>query len=298
MDISLPLWLLPILASALTLGFYDLAKKHAVNSNSVMPVLFLTTLSGTLFYLLIALATGNFFAYAACGGRDFWLILAKSALVGASWVCVYYAMRELPISLASPIRAAAPVWTFIGSLFLFHEIPTWIQGAAMAAIFGGYYIFSVLGKLEGFSFRHRGMILIFTGTILGASSALYDKYLLNSLEISRHTVQFWFAVDLAVLLGAVCLARLTLWKKSEYRFVWRASIPLTGILLIAADWLYFYAVSIPDTHISILSLVRRSSCVVTFAVGSWYFRDANRKRKAAALVLILLGVLLLAIGGK
>ena len=77
--------------------------------------------------------------------------------------------------------------------------------------------------------------------------------------------------------------------------MWRGTIPATGILLIAADWLYFYTVSLPDMPISILSLVRRCSCIVTFAVGSWYFRDANLKRKAFALGMILLGVVLLAL---
>ena len=46
-------WVLPILGSALVLGVYDVFKKHAVRENSVMPVLFLATLSGTLFFMLL-----------------------------------------------------------------------------------------------------------------------------------------------------------------------------------------------------------------------------------------------------
>ncbi len=291
-------WLIPILGSALGLGFYDLCKKHAVHDNSVMPVLFWATFSGTLVFLAAMAVTGQWRAAASCTVPQWNLVLLKSLLVSSSWICVYYAMRELPISIASPIRATAPLWTFLGGVFIFSEIPTWMQAGGMVAIFGGYYLFSVLGKLEGISFRrHRGIHLILLGTLLGAASALYDKYLLGVLHIPRNTVQFWFSVDLVFVLGTAYLIR-----KFGFRdgrpFVWRWSIPLTGVLLIVADYLYFYAVSIPDTQISILSLVRRCNCIVAFAVGSFYFRDANIRKKAWALALILLGVILLALAKR
>ena len=260
-----------------------------------MPVLFWATCSGTLVFLAGAALTGNWTAFARCSGPQWNLIAAKSLLVSSSWICVYYAMRELPISIASPIRASAPLWTVIGGILIFHEIPTWLQAAGMLAIFAGYYVFSIMGKLEGISFRkHRGIHLIMLGTLLGAASALYDKYLLGVVHIPRNTVQFWFSVDLVFILGASYLIRRYAFKDGR-PFVWRWSIPLTGILLIAADYLYFYALSLPDAHISIISLVRRCNCVVAFAIGSFYFRDVNVRGKIWALVLIILGVVLLAL---
>ena len=166
---SLPAWLLPVLGSAFALGFYDLCKKHAVNKNSVMHVLFYATLCGSAFYLLATVLWTGSLADANCSGRDFALIVLKSLLVASSWTCVYYAMRDLPISIAAPIRASSPVWTFLGGLLLFHEVPTLLQGVAMLLIFTGYYLFSVLGKLEGISFRRaREVHLILLGPILGA----------------------------------------------------------------------------------------------------------------------------------
>lgn len=292
---SIPAWLPLILLSAIGLGFYDLCKKHAVRDNPIMPVLFLTTLCGSLFFVLGTVAAGQLGAVLDCSPRYWFLIFAKSLLVAASWNCVYYAMRELPISIVAPIRATAPLWTFLGSLFLFHEIPTVWQGVAMLVIFAGYYLFSVIGKQEGISFlHHRGAHMVLLGTLLGSISALYDKYLLGTVGMPRVLMQFHFSVDLVAILGVAWLVRACL-RKSSRTFAWRWSIPLTGILLIAADWLYFYALSLPDTQISILSLLRRCSCVVTFALGSVYFRDKNVKVKAAALAAILTGVVLLAL---
>ena len=112
------------------------------------------------------------------------------------------------------------------------------------------------------------------------------------LNISRNTVQFWFSVDLVFLLGLSWLCRYIFGSKGR-PFIWRWSIVATGILLIIADALYFYAASKPEAQISILSLMRRSNCIVSFALGVWLFKDRNIKRKAFALSLILAGVILL-----
>ncbi len=295
---DLPLWFLPILASAFGLGFYDLCKKHAVRDNPIMPVLFYATLCGSALFVAATLITGKFFSAVAATPQHWFLILAKTVLVSASWICVYYAMRELPISIASPVRASAPLWTVIGGILIFHEIPNMTQGAGMLAIFIGYYLFSVFGKLEGISFTgNKGIHFILLGTILGAASALYDKYLLGVAAIPRETLQLWFSIDLVFILGAAYLAG-HLWRRQDkYVFQWRWSIPLTGILLIVADYLYFYAVSLPDVHISILSLIRRCNCIVTFVFGVWYFKEVHIRRKAFALALILLGVFFLAVAG-
>ena len=260
-----------------------------------MPVLFFATLCGSTLFAVMTFLTGTWKECVSCDGPVWLLILLKSLLVGASWTCVYYAMRELPISLASPIRASAPLWTFFGSIALYSEIPTLWQGIGMLLIFSGYYFFSVFGKLEGFSLRNSsGMHLIVLGTLLGAASALYDKYLLGVLHLPRGTVQFWFSVDLVWILGLAYAVRSCCFGQ-KHAFQWRWSIPATGILLIAADYLYFYALSLPGTSISIVSLVRRCNCLVTFFVGVIWFREKNIRRKAFALALILLGVFLLAL---
>ena len=287
-------WAAPILLSSLSLGFYDISKKHAVRDNAVTPVLFLATLAGSAFYVAGTLASGNFTAYAACDLHIWLFVAAKSVLVAASWWCVYYSMRDLPISIAGPVRASAPVWTLVGALILYRERPTLIQAAGMFTILIGYYLFSVLGKLEGFSLRHRGVIMLILGTLLGSASALYDKYLLGVRHIPRTTLQFWFSVDLVAVLGAALLLS-RIFKAKGRPFEWRWTIPVTGILLIVADWLYFYALSNPGVQISILSLMRRSNCIVSFAFGCWFFHDRNVKGKALALALILLGITVLAI---
>ena len=284
---------LPVLISALLLGFYDVAKKHAVNHNVVMTTLLLTTLTGSVFFCLIALLRSGWQIVTALDMIGYLQVLFKSLLVAGSWTCVYYALRDLPISIVSPIRSSSPLWTCLGGIILYRETPGAVQALGMITIFAGYYFFSVLGKLEGFVWNSRGMILLILGTILGASSAIFDKYLLNVVKMDAQVMQFHFSVDLAVLLFLAWAVRKVFLKTPGAEFVWRWSIPLTGLLLIAGDFVYFYALSLPDTPISQVSLIRRCNCIVGFALGAAMFRDKNVKRKSLALAVILIGVFLL-----
>lgn len=288
-------WTLPILASALFLGIYDVFKKHAVRDNSVMPVLFLATLSGTVFFMVLTGAKMYFAPFKLCCTPEILgLVFLKSLLVSASWAFVYYGLRELPVSIASPLRATGPFWSVFGAIILFGEIPHGMQYPGMILILAGYLLFTLIGKKENFSWHSKGILFTMTGTLLGAGSALYDKFLLGTKHFDPVSLQFHFSWMLVVILGAALLIK-HLFGSSSGKFQWRWSIIATGVLLILADALYFYAVSQPDTRISILSLLRRSSVIIAFAVGGGIFREKHLLLKGAALAVILGGVAMLSL---
>lgn len=288
-------WLVLVLISATILGIYDITRKHAVRNNSAICVLLLASIAGAVAFSLYVGATGRFTYAIACTQKEFWLIFLKSCIVGGSWGCVYTAMRKLPISLAAPVRSTAPLWTFIAAIFIYGEVPSLLSGLGMAIIFVGYYALSIIGQLEGFSFKNKSMLLIVAGTILGSCAALYDKYLLNQLGIPPIRVQLYFSYCL-VFIYFVALLVINRIAKVDTAFSWRWTIPITGVLLIVSDLVYFQAVSLPDAQISMISLLRRCSCVITFVAGAMIFRDKNVVKKFYALLIVLLGILLLALG--
>lgn len=293
----MPRYLVLILLSAFILGIYDIFKKASVKDNAVLPVLFFSNVAGMLFFMLLTALQGKFVEY-ACGitsGWHFFLIFVKACIVAGTWGLCFYAMRELPISIAAPIRATAPFWTFIGGLIWFREYPNLLQGLAMLIIFAGYYMFTVISKMDGINFKkNKGFHCIILGTLIGSFAALFDKYLMGVVNVPKSTVQFYFIVDLVSIFGIAYLVRCLFFKDSR-KFEWRWSIAVTGILLVFADYTYFSAVSIPGVQIAILSLLRRSSCIVTFLIGYKYFKEGNFKVKLCALVLFLIGIALLAI---
>ena len=289
-------WTAWILLSSFFLALYDLAKKAGVRDNAVLPVLLCSTCCGCAAFIVGISVCGKLPAVFANTNEQVLLLAAiKSVIVATSWVFTFYALRTLPITIATPIRASAPALVFIAAFFLYGEIPSWIQAIGMLAVFGGYFAFSWAGKHEGIDFfRNKAVWSAIAGAGFSALSSIWDKYVFQVRAMPVETVQFFFQVGL-VCVYALILSGQRLLKLPHDRFEFRFTIPFVGILLAAADWLYFKGLAVPEAPISVGSLLRRFSVVLTFVLGARFFHETNLKRKALALAAILVGVILLCI---
>ena len=289
-------WTAWILLSSFFLALYDLAKKAGVRDNAVLPVLLCSTCCGCAAFVIGVAVCGKLPAVFANTNEQVLLLAAiKSVIVATSWVFTFYALRTLPITIATPIRASAPALVFIAAFFLYGEIPSWIQAIGMLAVFGGYFAFSWAGKHEGIDFfRNKAVWSAIAGAGFSALSSIWDKYVFQVRAMPVETVQFFFQVGL-VCVYALILSGQRLLKLPHDRFEFRFTIPFVGILLAAADWLYFKGLAVPEAPISVGSLLRRFSVVITFVLGARFFHETNLKRKALALAAILVGVILLCI---
>lgn len=288
-------WIAFVLASAVFLAFYDLAKKASVRDNAVLPVLLFATLFGAAAYLGTLACAGGVASALGCDARTHGLVFVKALIVSTSWVLTFHGLKTLPITIATPIRASSPALVFIAALFLYGERPSAVQGLGMALVFAGYWTFSWAGRHEGIDFfRNRAVWCAVGGMAVSALSSLWDKYLLQVAKIPVEPMQFWFQTYL-VLVYAVLLVVWKAFRLDSTPFRWRPWIPAVGILLAAADWLYFRGLATPDVPISVASLMRRFSVVITFALGAVFFRERNLGRKTLALAAIVVGIALLCI---
>lgn len=294
------MWIGLGLLSCVFLGVYDLCKKHALNGNAVLPVLFGSNLVALTMMLPILFGWLASFGLVvdplAPAGHLF--LMGKALIVSTSWTLAYFALKHLPISIVSPIRASGPVWTLLGAILLFHEQPAPLQWAGMGLIFISYFAFSFVGREEGIHFhRSKWVLFIFLATLIGTCSTLYDKWLIQRQGYTPLQVQAWFSVYTALIFGL--LLTLLWWPKRRActAFQWRWSIIGIGVLLVLADFTYFQAVSDSDALIVILSVLRRCSVLVSFFMGAFLFKEVNKRKKAWILLGILLGVLLIVLAG-
>jgi drug/metabolite transporter (DMT)-like permease len=291
------MWIAWILASSVFLAFYDLSKKASVRDNAVLPVLLFATVAGAAAYVAALGAAGGIGAAVHVTAREFALIGVKSLIVSTSWVLTYCALRTLPITIATPIRASSPALVFVAAFFMYGEKPSPVQGLGMLLVFAGYWTFSWAGKHEGIDFlRSRAVWFALGGMCMSALSSLWDKFILQRCAIPVETVQLWFQLGLVAVYALLLGAQRTM-RMERDRFEWRWSILATGVLLAAADWLYFHGLAIPDVSISVGSLMRRFSVVITFVLGAAIFHERNLRRKGLALAAILIGVALLCVKG-
>lgn len=292
-------WILASLLSACLLGCYDLSTKHAVRGNAVLPVLFLANLcSAAVWFVLMALGPNLPAALhvAPLSAAQHGQIALKSLIVACSWMCAYFAVKHLPVSIASPIRATGPVWTLGGALLLLGERPSLIELLGVALTLASFVGLSLLGREEGITFhRNRWIYWLFAGTLLNAVSSLYDKFLLGRAGYDAATVQAWFSIYLAVFFLPLALGwKLRWWPRQEFH--WRPSILLMSAFLLVADFVYFDALRHPDALISLVSSLRRGSTLVAFAGGIWLFHEVNGLRKLPAVLGLLAGIALTLLG--
>ncbi|MDR0973176.1 MAG: DMT family transporter [Prevotellaceae bacterium] len=299
------MWLLFAFISALLLGFYDFFKKSSLRGNAVLPVLFFNTVfSSVLFLPFIVLSffapdvlTDTIVAMPIVGWDVHKYILLKSLIVLSSWILGYFGMKYLPLTIVGPINATRPVIVLIGALVVFGErLNSW-QWAGVILALASFYMLSRSGKREGIDFRHNKWIVCVIGAaLLGAISGLYDKFLMHTLP--PMLVQSWYNVYQVFLM---CPILWLLWwpkRKETTPFRWRWSILFISLFLSAADFSYFYALSLPESMVSIVSMVRRSSVLVSFSCGALFFREKNLRSKALDLLLVLLGMICLYIGTR
>jgi len=186
----------------------------------------------------------------------------------------------------------------LGAILIFSEHLNFYQWVGVIITLLFFYMLSTTGKSEGISFStNKWVLFIVLATFLGAASGLYDKFLMR--RIDRLAVQAWFSFyQVAILLPILAVNRWRLSKGERTPFYWRWSIPLIGVFLVLADYLYFNSLSYQDSMISIVSAIRRGGVVISFVVGAVVFREKNIRRKAIYLAGILIGILLISLGSK
>ena len=296
------MWLTSALLSALFLGLYDVAKKQSLKKNAVIPVLWLHTLFCSLIMLPFALLSaqtgvldGSIFYVPVAGWDLHRMLILKAAIVLGSWIFGYFGMKHLPITLFGPINATRPIIVLLGGLILFGErLNTYQWIGVIIAVFS-FYLLSISGRKEGISFTHNKWVFcVIMATILGAVSALFDKYLLT--RYNNMFVQAWSNFYQLAMMTVILF---TLWwptRKNTTPFSWKWSIILISVFLTLADYAYFVSLAQSASMVSIVSMIRRSSVIVSFLCGALLFHEKNLKSKAIDLLLVLLGLFFLLIG--
>ncbi len=318
------MWLLLAFTSAALLGFYDVSKKSALKDNAVLPVLLLNTLFSTLIFspFIIDSIVGNgwfsgtvldsspyseHYAPDAAGVpqsgiladrpllKAHILIIIKSAIVLSSWIFGYFGLKHLPITIVGPINAARPVLVLVGAMIFFGERLNLYQWTGVIFAVMSLFLLSRSSKKEQVDFTSNKWIwCVAAAALLGAVSGLYDKFIMK--QLSPMFVQSWYNLYQLLMMGTVVGI---IWypnRKHTTPFHWSWAIPLISIFISMADFAYFSALNEPDSMISVVSLVRRGSVLISFACGVLLFKERNLKAKALDLALILIGMVFIWLG--
>ncbi len=309
------MWLILAFVSATFLGFYDTSKKASLKNNTVLPVLLLNTIFSTIIFspfLLDHLCGYGWFeggfldtepfaeqhitdGRALTGMQAHLMVILKAFIVLSSWRCGYFGLKHLPLTIVGPINATRPVLVLVGALLLFGERLNAYQWIGVMLALLSIFLMSRAGKKENIDFKSNKWIwCVAVATLMGAISGLYDKHIMKAL--SPMFVQSWFNFYQMIIMSVVCGL---IWYPTRHKttpFHWSWAIPLISIFICIGDFAYFTSLNDPDSMISVVSLVRRSSVIISFICGVVIFKERNIKAKVLDLALILLGMTFIWIG--
>lgn len=289
------MWIILAVCSALGLGFYDVMKKLSVRGNNVLGVLWLNTLFGSMLMMPVIVTMALDGQYGPSDSMESHLYIGlKAVIVLCSWISGYFAIKHLPLTIQGPIGASRPVLVLVGAVIIFGEQLNALQWAGILLGFASLFFISRLGAKEGYSLKGSLWIwLSILATLLGATSALYDKYLLRHYE--PLPVQAWYSlyqfVFMSVAIGAIMRR-----GRPGGKLQWRWTILGISLFLTAADIAYFYALSLPGAMISVVSMIRRGSVLVSFAYGVAVLGEKHVGAKLADLAILMVGLVLLVAG--
>ncbi len=299
------MWLILGFVSAFFLGTYDIFKKISLQNNAVIPVLFASVVVSS--FLLIPFLALSHLAPQCIAGSIFYVpsvnlqthiyIIIKAFIVLSSWLFAYFAVKHLPITVASPIKATQPIWTVFGAMIIFGEQLNLYQAIGVGVTLFSFFLFSIAGKKDNMSFRtNKWVVFIVLATLTGAVSGLYDKYLMKQYD--HMAVQVYYTFYQAIIMGVITLL---LWypkRKEGTPFQFRWSIVFISLFLVTADFVYFYGLTLPGSMISIMSTVRRAGVIIPFLYGAIIMKDSNLKIRILYLLEVLVGMFFLYLGSK
>jgi len=299
------MWLIFAFTSAVLLGFYDTSKKAALRDNAVLPVLLLNTLFCTVIFAPVTIGS---IVNGAMTPQYHIMLVLKAAIVLTSWILGYFGLKHLPITIVGPINATRPVLVLLGAILIYGERLNAYQWTGVILSFISIFLLSISSKKkEHIDFASNKWIWCIAGAaITGAASGLYDRYVARIIE--PELVQGWYNLYQFVLMAVICL--LLRWLPSMRlrrndptaelvggEFHWSWAILLISLFISAADYAYFSSLQQPDSMISVVSLIRRGSVIVSFICGVLIFKERNNmKAKILDLSLILLGMFFIWLG--
>lgn len=288
------MWILLAVVSSISLGFYDIVKKLALEDNNVFHVLFLNTLFCTLFMSPVLVHTigdmqGNF-----VHPMSHFYLLVKALIVTASWLLGYFAIKNLPLTMQASINAVRPILVLVGALILFGESPSPLQWTGIVLGFVSLAWVGFIGHKEGISFSHNKWLWAgLASVLLWAASGLYDKFLM--MHFKPLNVEAWYSFYQLMIMTVVML--LLRWRKRHFgKFRWRWSILLISVCICVADLTYFMCLSEPGSMVSIASMIRRCSAIVAFVYAVVVLHEGDLKLKIIDQCLLIAGVLCMVVG--
>ncbi len=295
------LWVVLILTYGICKSFREALKKKAMESCSVIEVLFFYTLFA--FLLTIPFSIGqNIFDVSL----EYHLaILLKSFAIFIGWLCALTAMKRLPLSIYCVLDMSRMLFSvLLGIIILGEAFSGWLQGVGLALVLAGVLLVNLKkDRKTGEKTTYKAIPLVLISCLLNAFSAVLDKFALSTAPdrwifgnqlLNVAQMQFWYMLYLTSFYGIYILIRLAM-KKEKINPVKCLKCPwiyMLSILFMLADKAAFIANADPNSKVVTMTVLQQVSVIVTILLGKLLYKEKHILYRLGCAGLIITGIII------
>lgn len=272
-------WIFLVLMYGILKGIRDVIKKKALEKSTVMEVLFFYTIIGFIMVSPTAKEAITLdITYVA-------IILIKSALVFTAWILGFKSLQKLPVSFYGVMDLSGVLFSSIMGICFLNEVFKINQYFGLGIVMLGLFLVNYnKGNKSEIKAKYALMALI--SCILNAISGVMDKILMQNITSSQ--LQFWFMAIMVVLYFVyILITREKVNWKCIKNNVW---IIVMSVLFVIGDKALFIANSIPDSKVSVMTILKQSACFVAIVGGRLIFKEKNIAFRLLCAVVIIIGI--------
>lgn len=277
-------WILFIILYGLLKGSRESIKKALLKKVNVLTSLFVYTFVG--FLMTIPTASGVF----DVPPQIFGWIFVKSGSLFVAWILSFTILKKLPISTYGVTDMSRVIFsTLMGVIFL-HETLTVKGVISLLLVVTGLYIANRNAAASKEGYQIGQIWLLFLACFLNGVSGIMDKHIMSTGMITSSALQFWFMLILSMMyLAYILIKKEKLELKKALTNPWMYALSFS---LVLGDRLLFIANSDPASRVTVMTLIKQCSAVVTIVLGKVLYHEKHIAKKLLCALIILLGIAL------
>ena len=278
-------WVLLVLAYGLIKGIREVLKKKALEKSSLIEVLFLYTF---LSFLIVTPEVRN---AGGVPGKLMIMIVVKSFAIFLAWLCGFKAISNMPVSLYGVIDLSRVIFSTVLGIVLVHETVTASGWIGFVLVIAGLMMLKLRkGSDNSKEVEGKFVILSLISCALNGFSGVLDKIIMSTNDINDGQLQFWYMLFLVFFyLIYIVLTKQQIRWKSALKNYW---IWILAIAFVIADRCLFIANGIEGSRVTVMTLIKQSSVIVTILLGKLIFKEKNIGYKLICALVVLSGILI------
>lgn len=276
------LWIYLVVIYALLKGGRECMKKAALKKSSPNEILFFYTFIGflmTLPYIKTAFALDGIYIF---------YILIKSTVCCIAFLFSMLALKQMSVSLYSIMDLARVVFSTTLGVIVLGESFTLVKAIGVVLVITGLILVNFKKHSSNNPTTLFTLFAVLMNCFFNAVSGTLDKILMK--DIGPDQLQFWFMLFMTIIYGVILLVRRE--KISVKTLKTNYWIPIMSVSLVFGDLLLFKANAAPQSQVTLMTLIKQSSVIVSVLSAWLIFKEKNILYKLLCSLIVIAGIVI------